>query len=79
MPCPNKSSVYTGVSYHKYRKKYEAYVHLGKKKIHVGQFEDEDDAARAVEAKRQELGLKSFNELPQVKIQVENLSSDSEE
>ena len=36
MPCPNKSSVYTGVSYHKYRKKYEAYVHLGKRRSMSG-------------------------------------------
>ena len=58
-----KSSSYTGVSYHKYSQKYEAYVHLNKRKIHIGQFEDEEDAARAVDRKRSELGLKPFNEV----------------
>ena len=59
----NKSSKYTGVSYHKYTMRYEAYIHVGFRKIHLGRFDDEEEAARAVDEKRRELGLASYNEL----------------
>jgi len=63
MPRKNKSSNYTGVSLHKHGQKYEAYTHLDNKKLHIGRFDDEEEAARAVDAKRKELGLKPFNEI----------------
>ena len=63
MPHNNKSSIYIGVSFHKHGEKYEAYTHLANKNIHIGRFDDEDDAARAVDRKRIELGLKPFNQV----------------
>ena len=43
----NKSSKYMGVSFHKTRNKFRAQIQIDKKKIHIGCFEAEIDAANA--------------------------------
>ena len=43
----SKSSIYTGVSFHKGTNKWEAYIYIKDKKHYVGRFEDEEAAARA--------------------------------
>ena len=49
------SSIYKGVSWHSRRKIWEAYIAKDKKKIHLGCFNDETEAARAYNQKAIEL------------------------
>ena len=41
------TSVYKGVSFDKSRNKYESYITINKKKIHLGRYETEEQAAQA--------------------------------
>ena len=43
----SKSSIYTGVSFHKGTNKWEAYIYIKNRKHYLGRFEDEEAAARA--------------------------------
>jgi len=53
--------MYNGVSYHKYRKKYEAYYHQQGKKRHIGYYSDEIDAAKAVNMAFEFIGRQAIN------------------
>lgn len=48
---------YFGVHFDSYSGKYRALIANGKKRYHIGMFHDRDDAAKAVQEKRMELGL----------------------
>jgi len=48
---------YTGVSFSKARNKYEAYVKVNYKQIHLGTFEDIEDAAKAAKEGREHYGF----------------------
>ena len=39
----SKSSIYTGVSFHKGTNQWKAYIYIQDKKHYVGRFEDEDE------------------------------------
>jgi len=43
----NTLSIYKGVSFYKSVKKWQSYIMINKKQIHIGQFTDEKDAGRA--------------------------------
>lgn len=51
----NKSSVYRGVTFSKRNKKWQAGLALDKKKIHIGFYENEEDAARAYNNRAEQL------------------------
>lgn len=48
---------YTGVSFNKAHNKYEAYVKVNYKQIHLGRFEDIEDAAKAAKEGRKHYGF----------------------
>jgi len=58
-----KTSIYTGVSYHKYKKKWEAKFTYKKTRYYLGYHISEYHAAIAIDNKRIELGIPSFNEI----------------
>ena len=51
----NTSSKYKGVCFHKQNKKWKAQIQLNNKKIHIGYYDGEIDAARAYNTKAVEL------------------------
>ncbi len=51
----NKSSKYKGVSWHKFKKKWRAQIGLNKKRIHLGYFEAEKEAAKIYNKEAKEL------------------------
>ena len=52
----NKSSKFTGVTYHKGRKMYRAYIDVSKKNIHLGFYDNEIEASKAYQD-----ALKKYN------------------
>jgi hypothetical protein len=52
----NKSSKFTGVSFHKGRQMYRAYIDVSKKNIHLGFYESEIEASKAYQD-----ALKKYN------------------
>lgn len=58
-----KTSIYTGVSYHKIKKKWEAKFVYNKKLYHLGYHMSQYHAAIAIDNKRIELGIPSYNEI----------------
>ncbi|KAL3151187.1 hypothetical protein ABBQ38_013041 [Trebouxia sp. C0009 RCD-2024] len=56
-----QTSRFTGVSWNWRRNTWEAYVHIRKRKINIGDFENERKAARAVDAQRNSLGQEAVN------------------
>lgn len=55
MRVGNFTSKFRGVSWDARTKRWEAYVHRGGRKFHIGRFEVEEDAAAAARASRLEL------------------------
>jgi hypothetical protein len=58
-----KTSIYTGVSYNKNRKKWEAKFVYNKKLYYLGYHMSEYHAAIAIDNKRMQLGIPSYNEI----------------
>jgi hypothetical protein len=54
-PRKGLSSQYLGVSFKKQNKKWESYIHYNYKKVRIGYFNEEIDAAKAYDTKAKEL------------------------
>ncbi|KAL3151169.1 hypothetical protein ABBQ38_013030 [Trebouxia sp. C0009 RCD-2024] len=56
-----QTSRFTGVSWIQRRNIWEAYVYIGRRKVKIGDFENELKAARAIDARRTSLGQEAVN------------------
>ncbi len=72
----NSTSIYKGVNWSKAVNKWVAHLSLNKKNIHIGCFDNEDDAGQAYNDKIRELGLEEIsvlNDTPQERARKINL------
>ena len=46
LKCKNSSSIYKGVCFLNYRKRFQAYISVNKKQLNLGQFKNEIDAVK---------------------------------
>jgi hypothetical protein len=80
-PYQPHSSKYLGVHWYKRHSKWQVYVHMNYKKIHLGYFESEDEAARARDlyvVAHDKTGMMALND-ESLRVKYENNNGNSEQ